>query len=425
MNRTYLAGLLVCALALPVFSAGQGEQGGKSSPGGNAVITYTTWRSEDRAAFQVLIEKFQKENPNITIKYEPSEDATAYYATLKANLIAGTGPDVFDNHPNNDFVMWAKEGLLADLSGLDFIKTYAPGPKAMTTVDGKVYGYNHGVNMILFIYNREIYKSLGLSIPKNYADLVATVKKLKENGYGGIAYCGGDVKSQWLWHALAIEEMGAESYKALIEGIDKGQITTVKDNKIFYETLKTLSRYAKDQLFYDSFASIKYPQALSLFAQKKAAIMMMGTWTFGSKDNDYPGIDQGIFALPTQSQANIAYAEAAQISLVNAKSKNVEAAKKWVNFMATPENSSIYITKTKMTPTVMGVKADFPSSDILIEQMKKGMVVQPIWYSPNKDLWDSSYWAMSENILFNGADVDSEVAVFEAALKKADIKNKK
>lgn len=387
-------------------------------------VSYYSFRAEDEAVFKTLATKFQKENPGITVKIETVADLTAYYTTLKANLLAGTAPDVFDNHPNVDFVNWAREGLLADLSNLSFVKTYAPGPKSMTTVDGKVYGYNHAVNMILFIYNKEAFKSAGITVPKSYAELVKAVNKLKAKGFGGIAYCGGDVKAQWFWHALAIEEMGGDAYKALLEGIDQGKITTVKNNKVFYETLKALSKYSKDKLFYDSFSSIKYAQSLSLFAQKKAAIMMMGTWTFGTKDTDYPGIDQGIFAIPTQSKATVSYAEPAQISLVNAHSKNVEAAKKWVNFLGTPVNSAQYITKTKMTPTVLGVTADFPGSDQLVAQMKLGMNVQPIVPKFNSDFWENAYWAMIENVLFNGADVDSEVASFEAALTKADIKNK-
>lgn len=390
-----------------------------------AAITYSTFRYEDEAIFKELIEKFQKENPEITVKFETNKDTNAYYTTLKANLQSGQAADVFDVHPGNDFFTFAKEGVISDLSAMDFITNYQDGPKALTTVDGKVFGYNHAVNLITGIYNKEIFSQNGWTEPKDWNEFVALVGKVKAAGFGGISYLGADVKAVWLTNMLLNQEMGAAEFKAFMEGIDSGDITNVKDNAKAYTVLKTLSEINKNKLLYDNSESVKYPQALSLFAQKKAAIMIMGTWTFGTRDTDYPGIDVGIFPVPTLDKSNVYYAEPAQISCINASGKYQEAAQKWVNFLATAENASVYISKAKMTPTIKGVKADFPGADLLSAAMEKGVNVMPVVSIPKTEFYSSAYNAMIENILFKGADVDQEVATFEAALKKADLKNKK
>jgi raffinose/stachyose/melibiose transport system substrate-binding protein len=388
-------------------------------------ITYTTFRYEDEAIYQTLIEKFQKENPEITVKFDTNKDQSAYYSTLRANIQSGENVDVMDVHAGPEMVTWAREGIIADLSDLEFVKNYADGPKALTSVDGKVVGYSQAVNMILCIYNKEIFTKHGVDVPKDWNDFVAIVKKLKDAGEGGVAYCGGDVRAGWLGNAIMTQVLGTDGYKAMKEGMDKGDIVTIKDNAQVVTALKTLSEYNKQKILFDAFDGIKYPQSLSLFAQKKAPIVIMGTWTFGTKEADYPGIDQGIFAIPTMDKSGVAYAEPAQTACVAASSKGLEASKKFVDFLASPENIAIYMGKAKMTPTIKGVKSDFPGADMLSAQMEQGMNVLPVFDIPKNELWHASWDVLMENILIKGADVDKEIDAFEAALKKADVKNKK
>ena len=410
MKRSLLALLLACSFVMPLMAQ---------------TITYASFRYEDEAIYKALIDKFQKENPKITVKWDTNQDTNAYYTALKANLQSGQGPDVFDVHPNTNFVAFAVDGVLADLSKLAFVKNYQEGPKAMTTIGGKVYGYNQDVNLICVIYNKDIFKKVGVAAPKNWADFVSITNKLKQAGYGGMAYIGGTVKAAWLTNAIFCQVMGPADYKALQEGIDSGKIMTIKDNAKAMTALKTLAAYYAEKIFYDNSDTLQYPQSLALFAQKKAAQMMMGTWTFGTKATDYPDVDQGIFPVPTLASTDIAYAEGGQVACVNAASKSIDAAKKFVDFLAAPENSSIYIAKSKMTPTVKGVKADFSGIDMLNAQMSKGVNVLPVAVTTNDTIWTPFWNAMAENILFKGADVNKEAAAFEAALVKSDLKNKK
>ncbi|MCD9026188.1 ABC transporter substrate-binding protein [Cohnella silvisoli] len=388
-------------------------------------ITYSTFRAEDEQIFKKLIDKFQKENPGITVKFDTNKDAGAYYQTLKANIASGQAPDVFDLHPNTNYTDFAKDGVIADLSDQPFVANYQDGPKALTTIDGKIYGFNHAVNLICVIYNKEIFKNHNVDVPKDWNDFVSIVNKLKAEGEGGIAYAGADVKAVWLFNAIANELMSPADYKAFAEGIDNGSIKTIRDNVKIYTALKTLSEYNKQGLLYTNSDGVKYPQSLSLFAQKKAPMVIIGTWTFGTKETDYPGIDVGIFPIPTLEGTQVGYAEPAQISVVNAKSKHIEAAKKWVNFLGSPENATFYVNNAKMTTTVKDVEANFSGADILAAQMEKEVHVFPIFATPNMESYQVDYEEMKTNILFKGADVDKEIAAFEQLLKKADLKNVK
>lgn len=386
-------------------------------------IKYSTFRPEDETAMKALIAKFEGANPLIKVDYETQKDAAAYYQTLKANVLAGDSVDVFDMHPSSDFVNFVNEGYLADLSDLSFNANYSDSAQKVSGRDGKNYGYLTSVNMIMLFYNKQILQDNGVAVPTDYSSLVQSVNALKAKGLGGIAYPGADVGGVWLGHALMNESAGSDDYAALLGGIDKGEKTTIKDDAGIYQGLKSLAQVNKDKLLYDNSASVKYPQTLQLFAQKKAPFMMMGTWTFGTADTDFPGIDYGILPFPTLDKADTAYAEPAQITVAFAKSKHLEQAKAFIDFLAQPENASAFTSQIKQTSTIKGVKADFAGADLLAAQMEKGMVVLPVVTATHTDKWETQKNDMLKNILFKSGDADKEIASYEKYLGKLDLKN--
>lgn len=389
-------------------------------------IKYTTFRAEDEEVFKQLIEKFQTENPYITVELEPVADLAAYYQTLQANILAGEIQDVFDVHPDPrwyyDFV---DAGTIADLSDLDFVNNLQPASKNMLLYNDKIYGYNHGVNLICGFYNKAIYDKNGVTAPTNWNDFVAGVDKLKAAGEGGFGYIAGSVGSAWIRQAILMETMGADGYKKMMIGLDSGDITELSSNKDFVTAIQTLSAYNKAGVFHENAISTQYPQGLALFAQGETPSMMMGTWTFGTREADYPGIEVGIFPIQTTGNATKYYAEAGQISVVSASSPNLEEAKKWVNFLASAENAQIYIDKTKMSPTISGVIADFPGYELIEAAFKQGVEIAPIIKVSKAEFYGPLFDALYENVLFNGADPIAEIQNLDKGLAELDIKNKK
>ena len=69
-------------------------------------------------------------------------------------------------------------------------------------------------------------------------------------------------------------------------------------------------------------------------------------------------------------------------------------------------------------------KADFKGYDALSALMANAQIMPGV-STPNIDGWAAARNEMLSNILFKGADVNKEVDKFEAALKKADLKNAK
>ena len=385
-------------------------------------INYFTWRSEDDAVWKQVIAEFQKANPNITVSITYSKDNTAHYNTLTANLPTGEGLDVVDIHGNTNYIKYIDAGLILDASNEPFVANLTDGVKALVTYKDKVWGFPAVQNLIGCIYNKTLFAQNNVGVPKDYADFVTIMTTLKSKGLGGVAYLGKDVGIDWLFNCLYCEGFGAPAYKAFMEKIDKGELTNIKDDAGAYSVLQEFADLNKNKMLYENSASTGYPQSLALFAQQKTAVVMMGTWTFGTAENDYPGIDFGYFPFPSSAKAGIGYGEIGQISCVAANSKNIEAAKKFVNFLA--EHNDIYTNGTKMMSTMKTVTNNFKGADVVKAQIDKGVEILSIRVTPNDAAWINSFQDAGKNILFKGANVDSEISNLEKILIKADLKSK-
>jgi len=368
-----------------------------------------------------MISAFEAKYPGVKVNYVSNGDSNAYGITLMAGIQSGDGADVFGYWPNTQFGQFVQQGVTADLSDMAFVNNLTPGAKELTTVNGKVYGYNDSVNLYVVFYNKDVFSQLNLTPPTTWSEFVTLNNTLKQNGYNGLDYCGATVASQWLFHAIALTEMGASGYAAFMNGMDDGSITSVESVPAFYSSLKSLAQYYTDQILYPNSQTTQLPQSFALFAQKQSVMMQMGTWELGNAATDFPGINIGMFPVPSLSSCDTSYAEPGQVVMINSKSKNLALAKAFVDFMATPENSQLFCDMCNVTPTIKGVTPTFAGADELAALMAGKVEVLQMNNGDNTDLYYNDFYKMTDDILFNGVPVDTAVQAYNAVLQSANI----
>lgn len=130
----------------------------------------------------------------------------------------------------------------------------------------------------------------------------------------------------------------------------------ISTNEEVKSTLDTLTYYADKDIYYNAYEAISFDAGMSLFAQKKTAIIYEGSWAIGEKDHYFPGINVAFFPVPTFANTGRSFCDSAQISIINSNSKALGAAKLWVEFLATPEISEYYCNNANMNSNIKGVK---------------------------------------------------------------------
>jgi raffinose/stachyose/melibiose transport system substrate-binding protein len=307
----------------------------------DATLTIESWRNDDLAIWQEkLIPAFEKANPGIKVNFTPSAPPE-YNAALNAKLDAGTAGDVIACRPFDASLELYKKGQLTDLSTLPGMDNFTDTSKsAWQTDDGKttfcvpVASVIHG-----FIYNKEAFDKLGLKPPQTEDEFFAALDKIKADG----TYVPMAMGTKDLWEAatMGYQNIGPNYWKgedgrlALIKGTQK---LTDAD---WVEPFVTLAKW-KSYLG-DGFEAQTYPDSQNLFTLGRAAIYPAGSWEispFGAQAQ----FKMGAFPPPVRKAGDTCYiSDHNDIGFgLNAKSKNPEAAKKLLAWIASPEFATLY-----------------------------------------------------------------------------------
>lgn len=139
--------------------------------------TFTTYLQE-------TLDRFQQENPEITVEWVDVPGSAIEDKTLSA-VSGGTPPDLVNLNP--DFAQrLASKGALQDLSGLvskDVQAMYFPSSLDANRVDGKLIGLPWYLSTQVAIYNRAILEKAGVkTLPATYRDLAAQAPAFKQAG---------------------------------------------------------------------------------------------------------------------------------------------------------------------------------------------------------------------------------------------------
>jgi raffinose/stachyose/melibiose transport system substrate-binding protein len=103
---------------------------------------------------------------------------------LRSEMATGSPPDIFDVMGSPDAGVYAKEGLMLDLTPIidelglkDKFTSLAP-----FTYDGKIYGLPIGGSIEGYFYNKDYFTTKGLSVPKTMAELEKIAETIKADG---------------------------------------------------------------------------------------------------------------------------------------------------------------------------------------------------------------------------------------------------
>lgn len=300
-----------------------------------------SWRNDDADIWtDTIIPAFNKKHPDIKVVFSPMPPAE-YNAGLNAKLAGGTAGDLITCRPFDASLELYNKGYLVALDKLNGMNEFSDVAKsAWQTDDGKatfavpMASVIHG-----FIYNKEAFKELGLTVPTTEAEFFAVLDKLKADGtYIPLAMGTAD---QWEAATMGFQNIGPNYWqgekgrKALIAG------TAKLTDKPYVDTWKQLAKWAP--YMGKGFKAQKYPDSQNLFTLGRAAIYPAGSWDI-TTFNTQADFEFGAFPPPLPAGATQGYiSDHTDIALgLNAASKNQEAAKTFLAWMTTPEFAELY-----------------------------------------------------------------------------------
>jgi raffinose/stachyose/melibiose transport system substrate-binding protein len=333
-------------------------------------VTITYWYDSELASqgnFEpTVIKNFEKTHPDITVNALALSVLPQMEEKLPVALSSGTGPDLVyaDITPAylGDYV---KAGEILPLA--QAYKTYhwssrvgAAGIPAVSYL-GSVYGVPNEEQDLGLMYNKVIFKKLGLKPPTTFAALVADMATIKsKSSYVPMNMgCGSDGNGNCIhmMHALAYSVLPTKDVlNTTVTGT--GSYATAGWVKI----LTIFQQWAKAGYFTSGANGITYTEAPAQFCAGKAAMFTEGSWLFSAIDQcqassggklEYADIPFPMENTSLPFQAYVGYGKGWFVPKYVAKDPAVEKASlELLDYLLTPANATAQVKTAELFPPV-------------------------------------------------------------------------
>ena len=239
-------------------------------------VIIESWRNDDADAWnEKIIPAFNAKYPDIKVVFQTTIP-NQYAASVSAKLEGGNAGDLITCIPFDQSLKLFNRGWLASLNGLNGLDNYPQVAKDAWSTDDQsdifcvpMASVSHG-----FMYNKDIFKELGLSIPKTESEFFGVLEKIKADGnYTPMAIGTADT---WAIATMGFQNIGPNYWQG-----EKGRKGIISGDEKFTDShyidlLKSLARWG--DYMAPGYQAQTYPDSQNLFTLGDAAIYPTGSW---------------------------------------------------------------------------------------------------------------------------------------------------
>ncbi len=344
-----LAAVMACGMLAGCGSGGDdskdsGNSSSVESSGGGKNITLTFGSHQSGLPTSGIVQSLAKEfeaETGIKVDFQISPDAQ-WRDLIKVKMDSGEAPDIICvDTPIGLASSIHMDQYAVELTDADWVSRMEESARDAVSVDGKVYGVTFpGAKMYFYLYNKDIFEELNLSVPTNYAEFKDVCQKILDAGKTPIyeATTNG-------WHqVLPLFETGGlwlGDDPAVYDKLNANE-TKLEDIPHLLTILEQLDECAKAGYFGGDYLSNTWENAKQAMASGQYGMTIAELGFRGEIETDYPDFKAseklGAFVMPWGDNQSIGVNPASNAYFINSKSKYVEEAKQFFDFLTKPEN---------------------------------------------------------------------------------------
>jgi raffinose/stachyose/melibiose transport system substrate-binding protein len=314
-----------------------------STGSGTTEIVFYQSKPEVIGYFDELIDQFHQSQSRVRVRH----DATS---NLAGSFVRESPPDIGCLNYNFEISRYVERGALSDLGDMPEAGRIRPDLQPLIDVTAT---YPHRTSVIPYslmaaavLYNREIFRQQGLTVPTTWDELLAVCDTLTT---AGITPIYGTFKDPWTiaqgqfdYSVGGTVDTTTFFNQLKRQGTEVGPGSPVSFGKQFLEPveqMQTLVGYSQDDA-----ASRGYGDGNVAFAKGQAAMYLQGPWAIGEIAKSNPDLDVGAFPLPmTADAADRKVRVNIDLALwIPEGSRKKAAAREFLSFLMQPEVIDAY-----------------------------------------------------------------------------------
>ncbi|OWA35976.1 ABC transporter substrate-binding protein [Saccharibacillus sp. O16] len=306
MAMTLMLLLSACAAGGPGTSTDTGTKGttgstdtGGDAPAGKVSISYWTPFSGGDGEFMTqMIEKFNSENQEIHVE-QLANPAGDYYTKLQTAIASDQAPDLMVLHSSR-MPQFVPSGFVTPLDDMAAEAQIDWGEFNPTILESTVYEDKHysiplDTHAIVMYYNKEYLKKAGVlgedgkpiydKSPEGFTEFLTKIKDAVPADVAPLAQPEVRIDSYWMFWGF---------YNQLKDG---GKFYTA-DGKAELNNPQALQALEYvNSLYKSGLIPPKVNDAVKLFQDKRAAVLITGVWSTGAFES-IDGLDFGVVPMP-------------------------------------------------------------------------------------------------------------------------------
>lgn len=415
MRRTLpgLAGTAALALVLAACGGSESDTNTDSTSSDQTDPTsieaeLTWWDTADPTnegpTYEVLIEKFNEEYPNITINYEsvPFGEAQNKFKTAAE---AGSGaPDIMRAE-----VAWVPEfaaaGHLYALDGTALLEdnNFLETPLSSNVYDGKTYGVPQVTDTLGLMYNKELFEKAGITeAPTTWEEVGEAAEALESKAEVDGLY----INNGGYFLLPFIYGEGGDL-------LDTEAETILVDSPESVAGIKTAQDLVKSGAATKPDANDSYGTMMTLFKEGKVGMIINGPWETAamSDDPNFGGFENlGVAPVPAGSAGAGAPVGGHNYVIYSGMDESkADAAIAFVNFMASAESQAFAAEELGVLPGNADAYDELGDNE-RVAAWKPALdvsVARP--WIPEGGLFFAPLDEMATKVLIQGADVQKSM----------------
>lgn len=389
-------------------------------------VTLTYWGLiEDEGVMKPVIEEFEKENPNIKIKYI-KQDPNDYRERLEVRSKNGNGPDIFSYH-NTWFPMISSLllPLSSDIISRDeFESSYYDVAQKDLIKNGAIYGIPLQTDTLALFINTQIFEQAAteagedIPVPTTWQEFIDAATALtKRDDRGAITIAGAGIGT----FANVNHAPDIISLLFAQNGVDLTDLSGSSEN------------IADALRFYTNFANVEnnvwdstQDSAEIAFAQGKLAMYFGYSQDYFKIKALNPSIQMKVVPVPQlvlDDKVNVA---SYLVEGISSKSKNPEEAQLFMKFLAKPETQEkIYAEASKIrefgqpySNTILAGRLQGTDSFVFVDQSKTALSSPFVTGTGDKDGLNDELNNLLRNSVNSLLSNNSENATVEKFLEE-------
>jgi raffinose/stachyose/melibiose transport system substrate-binding protein len=354
--------LIVAVLVLTVgVSTGASRHQG-TTPSGTLNAEVTT---SNAAPWPILIANFERVFPDVKVSYTAAS-GSALIAQVLAQFQAGNPPDWYTTNAagasaNGPWTL-GPQGKLLDLSGSPWVKRISKEDLASVTWKGKVYGLPLALNINGAVYNADLVKQLGITIPQTTAQIINMCKKAKAAGkYAFSLALGPDASVGLFGWSVSLAANFVYAFDPNWTAERNAHKVTFANSPLWHNAYYWLLQMNKAGCFNPAPQGTSQNSAYAMVANGQAVATVGQSAITPIIQALNPNIHLGFFSLPgpVANKSIITY-QIAPVLVAPATTPNPAAVKEFFDFMGRPKQAALFAKVNNGISTYDALKGNVP-----------------------------------------------------------------